>query len=283
MNTKDNPADIASRGCILSNLCNDKLRWHGPTWLLLPLHKWPETACKPDKEVENMVADKEIESNLRDTDNRNVQGSSEIKTESVFNVQQTARTTSFEINEQNYSSVSKLMRVTAWCQRFVNGIRGKRLDTGYLTSNKIHKAECLWQKCLQKRQFSDVFDSIAAKKPNNICNQLDIFIDEDGILRCGGRLKHANFSEATRFSILLPPQEKLTSWIIDSVHKRLLHSGVSQTLSEIRHQFRIPHGRATVRKVLKKEKWKVDLTSYRLWPHYPSHVFQRHSHFQEWV
>ena len=100
-----------------------------------------------------MVADKEIESNLRDTDNRNVPGSSEIKTESVFNVQQTARTTPFEINEQNYSSVSKLIRVTAWCQRFVNEIRGKRLDTGYLTSNKIHKAECLWQKSAEKAIF----------------------------------------------------------------------------------------------------------------------------------
>ena len=117
MNTKDNPADIASRGCTLSNLCDDKLWWHGPTWLLLPLHKWQETACKPDNEVENIVADKEIESDLRDTDNRNVLGNSEIKTESVSNVQQTARTTPFEINEQNYSSVSKLMRVTAWCQK----------------------------------------------------------------------------------------------------------------------------------------------------------------------
>ena len=129
----------------------------------------------------------------------------------------------------------------------------------------------MWQKCLQKRQFSDVFDSIAAKKPNNLCNQLDIFIDEDGILRCGGRLKHANFSEATRFPILLPPQEKLTSLIIDSVHKRLLHSGVSQTLSEIRHQFWIPHGRATVSKVLKECRVcrKVEGGSYKLPPMAP--------------
>ena len=36
VNTKDNPADITSRGCTLSNLCDDKLWWHGPTWLLLP-------------------------------------------------------------------------------------------------------------------------------------------------------------------------------------------------------------------------------------------------------
>ena len=230
VNTKDNPADIASRGCI-SNLCDDKLWWHGPT----------------------------------------------------FHVQQTARTTPLEINEQNYSSVSKLIRVTAWCQRFVNGIRGKRLDTGYLTSNEIHEAECLWQKCLQKRQFMDVFYSIAAKKPNNLCNQLDIFIDENGILRCGGRLKHANFSEATRFSILLPPQEKLTSLIIDSVHKRLLHSGVSQTLSEIRHQFWI----ATVSKILKECRVcrRVEGGSYKLPPMAPlpkSRVSEAFP-FHEWV
>lgn len=57
---------------------------------------------------------------------------------------------------------------------------------------------------------------ITAKKPNNLSNQLDIFIDQNGILICGGRLENANFSEAAKFPILLPPQEKLTSLIIDS-------------------------------------------------------------------
>lgn len=70
VNTKDNLADITSRGCSLSNLCDDKLWWHGQTWLLLLLHKWPKTANKMDDEDENFVLDKETDSYLKDTEKR---------------------------------------------------------------------------------------------------------------------------------------------------------------------------------------------------------------------
>ena len=63
---------------------------------------------------------------------------------------------------------------------------------------------------------------------------------------------HANFKEAARFPLLLPSSERFTHLFIEKIHKKLLHSGVSQTLSEIRQQFWIPCGRATVAKVLKR-------------------------------
>jgi hypothetical protein len=49
---------------------------------------------------------------------------------------------------------------------------------------------------------------------------------------------------------LLPKNERYTHLLIEKVHKRLLHCGVSQTLSEIRQHYWIPQGRAVVRKVL---------------------------------
>ena len=38
--------------------------------------------------------------------------------------------------------------------------------------------------------------------------------------------------------------------MIERTHKQNFHSGVSQTLSQIRYRFWIPRGRATVRKVI---------------------------------
>ena len=41
VNTKENPADICSRGCDLLALNQDL--WHfGPKWLTLPMEKWPK-------------------------------------------------------------------------------------------------------------------------------------------------------------------------------------------------------------------------------------------------
>ena len=42
INTKENPADIASRGQIAEKLQSCSLWWHGPDWLLRPEAEWPE-------------------------------------------------------------------------------------------------------------------------------------------------------------------------------------------------------------------------------------------------
>lgn len=73
----------------------------------------------------------------------------------------------------------------------------------------------------------------------------------DGLLRCKGRLQNANLVESARLPILLPTKDKLTNLIIQDIHKKLLHSGISHTLSQTRYKYWIPRGRATVRSVLR--------------------------------
>ncbi|XP_055306742.1 uncharacterized protein LOC129571031 [Sitodiplosis mosellana] len=41
--TKDNPADLCSRGVLPSKLINTKLWCHGPSWLRSPQPSWPES------------------------------------------------------------------------------------------------------------------------------------------------------------------------------------------------------------------------------------------------
>ena len=67
-----------------------------------------------------------------------------------------------------------------------------------------------------------------------------------------GRLVHANFNEEARVPLLLPSSECFTHLHIVKIHQQLLHSGVLQTLSEIRQQLWIQCDRAPVAKVLKK-------------------------------
>ena len=77
------------------------------------------------------------------------------------------------------------------------------------------------------------------------------FIDSHGILRFKGRLENTELFEGAKFPILLPRTVRLTVLIIEMVHKQNLHSGVSQTLSQMRRKFWIPHGRTSVRSTLK--------------------------------
>ena len=75
---------------------------------------------------------------------------------------------------------------------------------------------------------------------------LDLFIDDTGVLRCGGRLSQSLLSYDTKYSILLPPEHHLTNLVILNCHKRVHHNGLRDTLTELRDQFWIPKGRQYV-------------------------------------
>ena len=111
----------------------------------------------------------------------------------------------------------------------------------------------MWISHTQKKCFGDVFKSLSGgKKACNMTKQLGVYIDDRGILRCKGRLEHANLSEAARNPILLPKHERFTCLVVEKMHKEQLHSGVSQTLSRVRFRFWIPSGRSVVKWIVRQ-------------------------------
>jgi len=49
--TKQNPADIASRGISVSKLACESLWWNGPEFLMLPKGQWPNRSVENDERV----------------------------------------------------------------------------------------------------------------------------------------------------------------------------------------------------------------------------------------
>lgn len=80
---------------------------------------------------------------------------------------------------------------------------------------------------------------------------LGIKIDNNGILKCMVRPSTANLSESTKFAILLPSRSDATDLIILESHNRLLHAGVSHTLTGVRQMFWVPIGHAGVKRIIK--------------------------------
>ena len=62
------------------------------------------------------------------------------------------------------------------------------------------------------------------KKSNQIYN-VEPYIDEDGIIRVGGRLNKLNFNKEYKYPIVLPKGSPISKLIIAWCHKKLATQG----------------------------------------------------------
>lgn len=126
VNTKENPADIASRGCTLQQLRTNELWWYGPKWLTGPVEECPlmsyvhsdksktDTVSEHDSIVEESANLDFVQSANKNINKETVDENLELQTESPFHM---------DINR--YSSWSKLIKTTAWYLRFIKRLRGQ--------------------------------------------------------------------------------------------------------------------------------------------------------------
>ena len=66
--------------------------------------------------------------------------------------------------------------------------------------------------------------------------RLNPFLDNEGILRVGGRLNNSQMPFHLRHPIILP-KSSVTELIIDQEHRRKYHSGTQSTLYAIRQRY----------------------------------------------
>ena len=131
------------------------------------------------------------------------------------------------IDYRRFSSITKVLRVTALALRFINRLRKSFSPKGPLTISEISASEILWVEYIQRKNFQEVFDAILKEKSNNLKKQLGLYLDADGILRCQGKIDQATMiSESAWRPVLLPKNERFTHLVIEKVHKQNLHCGV---------------------------------------------------------
>ncbi|XP_011859011.1 PREDICTED: uncharacterized protein LOC105556524 [Vollenhovia emeryi] len=225
--SKDNPADCASRGLAPTALLAHTLWWRGPAWLT-DRTSWPTrtefTACEedlPDRRTLVHLATEEAEDN--------------------------------HIMLQRISSLHRLLRVTAWCRRWLCKIRQTTFvsASGVLTPEELEEARLTWIRATQEAHFKRERKAMEREKPlprRSPLNKLAPFIDDKGLLRVGGRLKHSLLSPDERHPVILPAAARFTAMLIDACHRETMHGGIQLTLGTIRRRYWIPGGRAAVRR-----------------------------------
>ena len=228
----ENPADIATRNSDPAKL-NDNSRWFkGPEWLRGNENEWPERHNTTDLPEDCL---KEIRSTCKEITNMTLL----IEAVTQINI-------SNLLDATRFSSYMKLLRVTAYVLRFVKNCKDRCTNRKELTAEELDKAEMIW--------IRDIQAQIGQKHLSDVEKHLDIFIDEDKIIRCQGRLKNSCLKFETRHPVLLPREHHITSLIIWECHKNVLHNGTNQTLQELRTRFWIVKGRQLVKKTIYKCK-----------------------------
>ena len=159
-----------------------------------------------------------------------------------------------DIKIEKFSSLQRLLRILAWVIRFANKFMNREVPTESLTVQEIEKARLLWDMYAQEKCYGDVIRSIKMNKKCNLKEQLNLIIDEHGLLRCRGRYENTELTQGARCPKLLPTVEYYTRLIIEDKHNKAMHSGVSQTLAQTRMEYWIPQGSSQVKKVVKNCK-----------------------------
>lgn len=156
------------------------------------------------------------------------------------------------INLNNISRLQKLLRITAYVNRFVRNCRiAKELRETYtLKTEEIHNAIIIWITNTQVKSFYDKFTD--ESKQWSIVRQLKIYKADDKTFRSGGRLGNALVCETAKYPYLLPTKDRFTTLVIQEAHERQIHAGVNITVTFLRQTFWIQCIRQFVRSVLKK-------------------------------
>ena len=204
--TQDNPADLLTRGITYKAFAQCKLWKCGPSWISNRKH-WPEW-------------------------NSAVTLNIQVDTDELTEVTEPPAKPPLEMpglhqimHITNYSSLLKLLHVSAYILRFL--MNSKQTDVsqrrlGPLLPDELTKVSQAWIHSCQQTTFANEFINLQSRSVNTrrlpLVRQLRLFLDNKGIIRCGGRIHNAPLDDSTKFPALLPKEHPLTKLIVYAVH-----------------------------------------------------------------
>ena len=230
--SQDNPADIPSRGITPKGLINNKMWWSGPDWLI---------HCPEDNTTEELAMPAECTVEMK------------VVTPITHSLLTPGSSPSVNLEQlipcKNYSTLPRLLRVTAYVIRFTRLLK-ERVETTNIHSHnlepeEIAEAEKLW--ILQSQTLLTKDKRFVEWK-----QQFGLFLDQMGIWRCGGRLVNAELQYNTKHPIFISKYHHLAVLIVRGAHERVFHNGVKDTLTEVRAKYWIVQGRSLVKGIIQR-------------------------------
>jgi hypothetical protein len=241
----ENPADLCSRGVQPSILADPKnVWWTGPSWLSKSRSEWPSVKEDPDSNFDEINKEK--------------------KKSTIVLTNIAAPAALFD--ETRYGTLTTLLRYTGYILRAYGNVIADRLDRqnalrqGLITSEEMQCARFYWMRHLQQQAFGAELKRLGKNKFVHRDSKLSNFhpyLNKNGLITLKYRTKLSRSLPEQPEVPILPnrlPNEKrephFITLLVRDVHRRLLHAGVRDTLTELRQTSWILKGRQVVKKIL---------------------------------
>ena len=236
--TADNPADFPTRGISAESFTDSNMWRYGPVWLCNPT-KWP---VWNHSEVLHLQVDDRDDKQKRGCPNGTQPPESGLHC---------------IINIVDYNNLDKLLGVTAYVLRFIYNVRSSSSvsrKSGPITPQEYGDAQIKWIRHSKQQVYCEEIANLTAIYTSclTLVHQIRLFLDDNKVIRCGGRILNAPVSELTRFPYLLPRNHPFTTLVIRSIHIKQLHAGTNSTVTAIHQWYWIPAARQCVKKVIRQ-------------------------------
>ncbi|KAL4153154.1 hypothetical protein QTP88_000987 [Uroleucon formosanum] len=222
----NNPADCASRGVLPSELPSLDLYWSGPDFLRRDSSEWPTGG---------------IVLPLRDLP--------EVKVVSLTVNVCPPVAEWFD----GFSSIERLIRVVARIYRFFHRCRSRTPDPrpAYFARPELDAALRSLIRELQRKHLSQLLHELTQglRLSSKSVARLSPFVDTEGIIRVGGRLRHSLLTYDCKHPILLAKVSHLAILQCRYWHRISCHAGPRVVSAMVSRQFWIMSVRSVIHKV----------------------------------
>ena len=226
--SSENSADILSRGILPVDLVKFDLWWKGPSWL--------STFTGIKSERINY-----------ETENERRKQQFELVSFSAI------------VNElcENISNYTKLIRVFAWVYRYINNLRlnPSSRKYGLLTVEEIELSTKKLIRTVQAKHFSSTIEALTINnplKPKDSLLSLTPFLDQNNLLRVGGRLHNAYIPYDTKHPIILPKKDRFVDLLISFEHRNNFHIGANGLVAALRKKYWVVNAKTVCKRIIGK-------------------------------
>ena len=229
---KMNPADLVTRGISAADLVQSSLWGEGPDFIR-------ENTGFSVVESDESICDDTVKSEMK---------------KSVSTVTKTSTTVSPHVSPvldiPRWGTFEKCLRVVAWVFRFIHNAQCNMIN-GDLTYDELTDAKIFLFIYVQTVEYSKEFEALKAghsvSKGSAIC-KLSPFVDQQGLLRLGGRLQSTSLTYSEKHPVILP-KGHLSLLLIRFQHVLMKHAGVENMLVTLRNTVWIVGARRLAKKV----------------------------------